>query len=107
MDVQPQTMTRPVPECLAQPSRFEQVPSSCIDRRRGNSRFDCLDGGALSISDSSMQPMGVWGGRPYRYGPGQVWGVSGQDHAEVQHDQVALLQGPGGGAVVREGRFWP
>jgi hypothetical protein len=104
VDVEAETVTGPMSECVPQTARLEHIPGGGINRGRGDSGLDHLDGGSLSFSDGCMQPEGVCGGRPNRYSPGQVRAVSVQYAAEVQHDQVARLQDPEAGTIVRKRR---
>jgi hypothetical protein len=60
MDVEPQAVTRAVPERLSQPVRNEHQSRGPIDLGRRRSRLDGIDCRRLRVPDRSMKPDGVW-----------------------------------------------
>ena len=59
MDVEPQAVTRAVPERLSQPMRNEYLSRGPIDLGRRRSRFDGIDRRRLRLVNRAMESTGL------------------------------------------------
>jgi hypothetical protein len=60
MDVEPQAVTRAVPERLSQSMRDEYLSRGPIHISRRHPRFDGLDRRGLRVTNRRMESDGVW-----------------------------------------------